>query len=293
MLTRRRFAAAAAAGIFSLDISAAKNANAFAPSLDAELAQIERQGGGWLGVAILDARRHAQANHRGAERFPMCSTFKFLAAAAVLKKVDQGREHLDRRVVFRDADLVVNSPVTEDRVGGIGMSVAELCAAAMNFSDNTAGNLILASLGGPPALTAYARSIGDTVTRLDRNEPTLNESIPGDPRDTTTPLAMLKNLQTLVLGNQLSAASRKQLTTWLLGNRTGDARLRAGLPAGWQCGDKTGSGERGSTNDIGLVWPPQQRQPVIVTIYLTDTAAEPDARNKTIADVGRAIAAAL
>jgi len=172
------------------------------------------------------------------------------------------------------------------------MTLAELCAAALNYSDNTAANLLLASLGGPQALTAYARSIGDPVTRLDRIEPDLNEAVPGDPRDTTTPAAMLQNLHTLLFGEVLSAASKDQLTTWLLGNRTGDARLRAGLPPGWRCGDKTGSGERGSTNDIGVIWPPQSA-PVLVTVYLTETSATSEARNATLADVGRAIARAL
>jgi beta-lactamase class A len=187
---------------------------------------------------------------------------------------------------------VVNSPITKDRAGGDGMTLAELCAAAMNYSDNTAGNLMLASLGGPAALTAFARGIGDPDTRLDRIEPVLNEAVPGDLRDTTTPAAMLKNLQRLVFGDVLSAPSKEQLTKWLIGNRTGDTRLRAGLPAGWQCGDKTGSGERGSTNDIGVLWPPQ-RAPLIVTIYLTDTSAPSDARNAPLADVGRAVAAAF
>jgi beta-lactamase class A len=152
--------------------------------------------------------------------------------------------------------------------------------------------LLLASLGGPQGLTAYARSIGDPVTRLDRIEPDLGEAVPGDPRDTTTPAAMLQNLRSLMFGNVLSAASKDQLTTWLLGNRTGDTRLRAGLPPGWRCGDKTGSGERGSTNDIGVIWPPQGA-PVLVTIYLTETSAASEARNATLADVGRAIARAF
>jgi beta-lactamase class A len=222
----------------------------------------------------------------------MCSTFKLLAAAAVLKRVENGQDQLQRRIKFLSSDIVVYSPVTKDHIGGDGMTLAELCAAAVNYSDNTAGNLLLASLGGPQALTAYARSIGDMITRLDRIEPDLNEAVPGDPRDTTSPAAMLQDLRSLLFGNVLSAASKDQLTTWLLGNRTGDARLRAGLPPGWRCGDKTGSGERGSTNDIGVIWPPQSA-PVLVTIYLTETTATSEARNATLADVGRAIARAL
>nr|WP_254453699.1 class A beta-lactamase [Siccirubricoccus sp. G192] len=214
-------------------------------ALPATLARIEAASGGRLGVAVLDTLTDTRSGHRTDERFPMCSTFKLLAAGAVLARADAGRERLDRRIRFGRGDLVVYSPVTQERVGGDGMSLAELCAAAMTLSDNTAGNLLLASMGGPAGLTAYLRSLGDTVTRLDRIEPELNEAIPDDPRDTTTPAAMLANLQALALGPALSAGSREQLVGWLLGNRTGDTRLRAGLPDGWRTGDKTGSGGEG------------------------------------------------
>jgi beta-lactamase class A len=187
---------------------------------------------------------------------------------------------------------VVNSPVTKDHVGAPGMSLAELCEAAMTMSDNTAGNLLLASLGGPQGLTAYARSLGDTVTRLDRIEPELNEAAPGDARDTTTPAAMAANVRALAVDKALSAVSREQLVRWLIGNKTGDTRLRAGLPAGWRVGDKTGSGERGTTNDVGVFWPPD-RAPVIVSIYLTQTSVSPAQRNATLAAVGRAVSSAL
>jgi beta-lactamase class A len=180
----------------------------------------------------------------------------------------------------------INAPVIE------GMTLGELCEAAMIYSDNTAGNLILTSLGGPAAVTAYARSVGDKITRLDRNEPTLNEAVPGDLRDTTTPAAMAQNLLTLLLGNALTPASKERLTQWLIGNKTGDARLRAGLPAAWRAGDKTGTGERGSTNDIAIVYPPK-RPPVLATAYLTETSASADQRNATLAAVGRAVAAAV
>ena len=244
------------------------------------------------GLDILDTVTGARTSHRADESFPMCSTFKLLAAAAILSRVDAGRERLDRRIRFEASEVVVNSAVTKDRVGGPGMSLAEICEAAMIVSDNTAGNLLLAALGGPAGLTAYARSLGDTVTRLDRIEPDLNEATPGDPRDTTTPAAMLSNLRTLVLGTVLSGKSREQLTAWLLGNKTGGTRLRAGLPDGWRVGDKTGTGENGTTNDVGLVWPPE-RAPIIVSIYLTQTSATGEQRNATLAAVGRAVAAAV
>jgi beta-lactamase class A len=170
--------------------------------------------------------------------------------------------------------------------------LAELCEAAMVVSDNTAGNLLLANLGGPAGLTAFVRSLGDQTTRLDRIEPELNEALPGDPRDTTSPAAMLENIRRLVLGDALSPASRQQLTVWLLGNKTGDTRLRARLPNGWRVGDKTGIGERGTTNDVGLFWPPR-RDPVIVAAYLTGSPASTEQRNGMIAAVGEAVAKTL
>jgi beta-lactamase class A len=251
-----------------------------------------KQRAAGLGVAVLDTLTETRSAHRADERFPMCSTFKLLAAGAILARVDAGKEHLDRRIRFEGKDVVVNSAITKDRVGGEGMSVAELCEAAMIVGDNTAGNLLLAILGGPEGLTAYARSLGDMATRLDRIEPDLNEAIPGDPRDTTSPAAMLSNLRTLVLGNVLSVGSRDQLTRWLLGNKTGDTRLRAGLPSAWRVGDKTGSGEKGTTNDVGIIWPPG-RAPILVAIYLTDTPVAGERRNATLAAVGRAVASAL
>lgn len=291
-MNRRAMTAGIAATVGSFAVMKAHRAHADTSSFASQLSLIESHSGGRLGVAVLDTSTPRRAEHRSSELFPMCSTFKLLAAAAVLKRVENGQDQLDRRIKFEPSDVVVNSPVTKDHAGGDGMTLAELCAAALNYSDNTAGNLLLASLGGPQALTAYARRIGDPLTRLDRIEPDLNEAVPGDLRDTTSPAAMLQNLQTLLFGNALSAASKKQLIAWLLDNRTGDTRLRAGLPAGWRCGDKTGSGERGSTNDIGVVWPPQGA-PILVTIYLTETTATSEARNATLADVGRAIATAF
>jgi beta-lactamase class A len=296
MITRRRFATGVSAAVVGCGLSRgldrAEAASGLSATLGSELGRVETESGGRLGVAVLDTLTGVQVGHRADERFPMCSTFKLLAAAAVLGRVDAGRERLDRRIRFEASDIVVNSAVTKDRVGGDGMSLVELCEAAMTVSDNTAGNLILASLGGPDGLTAYARSLGDTLTRLDRIEPALNEALPGDPRDTTTPAAMLSNLRTLALGTVLSAASRELLTAWLVGNKTGDTRLRAGLPKDWRTGDKTGAGERGTTNDVGLVWPPQ-RPPIIISIYLTGTPAASEQRNATLAKVGRTVVSAL
>jgi beta-lactamase class A len=252
------------------------------------LAAIEAAVEGRLGVGILDAGSGAFVGYRAHDRFPLCSTFKALVAAAVLAKVDAGREQLDRRIRFTAADLVTYSPVTKDRVE-TGASLADLCEAAVTLSDNTAGNLLLAAVGGPAGLTAYLRGLGDKVTRLDRIEPFLNEAVPGDLRDTTTPAAMAATLQRLACGDALSQPSRERLTGWLVGCKTGDARLRAGVPSDWRVGDKTGGGERGSTNDVAVLWPPG-RAPMVVTAYLTETAVSPERRNDALAAVGRAVA---
>ena len=252
--------------------------------------RIEAAIAGRLGVAIHDTSTGRRIGHRSDERFPLCSTFKVLACAAVLARVDAGQDSLDRRIRFEAADLVTYSPVTKDRTGGDGMTLAELCEAGITQSDNTAGNLILASLGGPAGVTAYARSLGDAVTRLDRMETGLNEATPGDPRDTTTPGAMTANLGTLVQGTRLSGSSRDQLKAWLVANQTGGAKLRAGLPNHWRVGDKTGGGDFGTTNDVAVIWPPD-RPPVIISVYLTETTAPFAERNAAIAGVGRATVA--
>lgn len=250
--------------------------------------EIEAKVGGRLGVAVLDTATGDLAGQRLDERFPMCSTFKALAAALVLARVDAGRERLDRRIVVRRADLLDWAPVTSKHVGGDGMTVAELCAAAITVSDNTAANLLLASAGGPAGVTAFARQIGDEVTRLDRTEPTLNEATPGDPRDTSTPRAMAQTLRRLMLGDALSDRGRAQLVQWMTANTTGGQRLRAGVPSDWRVADKTGTGRLGSTNDMGVLWPPR-RAPLVVVGYLTGTQASGDAREAALADVARSL----
>jgi beta-lactamase class A len=250
--------------------------------------EVEASVGGRLGVAVLDTATGELAGHRLDERFPMCSTFKFLAAALVLARVDAGQERLDRRIVVTRADLLKYAPVASKHVGGAGMTVAELCEAAITVSDNTAANLLLASFGGPAAVTAFARRIGDDVTRLDRNEPSLNTAIPGDPRDTSTPRAMAQTLRAVMLGNALSDAGRAQIQRWMSANTTGAHRLRAGVPFDWHVADKTGTGDLGSTNDIGVLWPPR-RAPLVVVGYLTDCKAPADAREAALASVARSV----
>ena len=267
--------------LLSLRATADENAE-----LQRKLAGLEREHGGRLGVAILDSARTTPIAHRGDERFALCSTFKFLAAAFVLARVDRKQESLTRRIVYSKNYLVSHSPITEKHAGEDGLTVGEICEAAMTLSDNTAGNLMLDSFGGPAALTAYMRSLGDSGTRLDRREPDLNEAQPGDPRDTTTPVAMLKTIHKTVLGTALSTASREQLIAWLVANKTGDNRLRAGVPKGWRVGDKTGSGGNNATNDIAVIWPPGHA-PIIVATYYAESRASDGERNAVLSEVGR------
>ena len=173
------------------------------------------------------------------------------------------------------------------------MALGSLCEAAITLSDNTAMNLLLASLKGPDAVTAFARSLDDAATRLDRTEPALNEAVPGDPRDTTTPSAMARDLTALVLGEALSAASRGRLAGWMVANTTGGTKLRAGLPPGWTVGDKTGAGGHGTSNDVAVAWTPDGR-PLVVAVYLTGAvSATEEARSAAMAAVGRIAAATL
>ncbi len=257
-----------------------------ARELQQRLAGLERRHGGRLGVAILDSAGARLIAHRGDERFALCSTFKFLAAALVLARVDRKQESLTRRIVYPKDYLVPYSPVTEKHAGESGLTVGEICEAAMTLSDNTAANLLLDSFGGPAALTAYVRSLGDDVTRIDRREPELNEGRPGDPRDTTSPIAMLEILRKTVLGTALSTSSREQLTAWLVANQTGDKRLRAGVPQGWRVGDKTGSGPNNATNDIAVIWPPTG-PPIVVATYYSESRGSDDQRDAVLSEVGR------
>jgi beta-lactamase class A len=261
-------------------------------SFEKEIKKLETQSGGRLGVAVLDTANGKQLGYRADERFAMCSTFKLLAVSAVLSKADRGAEQLDRVIRFTKEDLAAYSPVTKDHADGEGMSLKDLCEAAMTQSDNTAANLILASLGGPAGVTAFAHSIGDSKTRLDRNEPDLNQALPGDPRDTTTPLAMMLDLRKLAVGTTLSPSSLKLLTKWLIGNQTGDKRLRAGLPRNWRIGDKTGTGDRGTAGDVAIAWP-AGRPPVLIAVYLTGSRKNRDFQDATIAQVGKVVADTL
>ena len=237
------------------------------------ISAMETALGGRIGVCALDTGSGARLSHRGQERFAMCSSFKWLLASAVLARADQGAVNLQQDIAYSRKDLVGMAPVTRAHVGEGHLTVEQLCAAAVDYSDNTAANLLLARIGGPAALTHFLRGIGDPVTRLDRNEPMLNTNIPGDPRDTTMPDAMIRTMKTLLLGDVLKPASRDRLIQWLKGCTTGHGRLRAGLPKDWLVGDKTGTGMHGPAVDNAIAWPPH-RAPILMVCYV-------DARNAT------------
>ena len=255
------------------------------------IAAIEARIGGRIGVAALDTGNTKHVEHRADERFPMCSTFKFLAAAAVMKRVDEKKEKLERFVPYGAKEILEYAPVTKEHLKDGGMTLGALCAAAIEQSDNTAGNLLLDAIGGPSGLTNFVRSLGDRVTRLDRIEPELNSAIPGDERDTTTPAAICSDIQRLLLGDALSEASRRQLEDWLQRNETGGPMIRAGVPKNWILGDKTGRGSNGATNDIAIMRPPD-RAPILLAIYSVGSTATPTDRAAAVAEVAESFVSA-
>ncbi|MDF2695100.1 MAG: Beta-lactamase, partial [Labilithrix sp.] len=230
--------------------------------------------------------------YRPDERFAMCSTFKWVLAAAVLGRVDRAQLSLDERVRYGSADLLEHAPVTLEHVADGSLTVDALAGAAVTVSDNTAANLLLAKIGGPAGFTQFVRALGDPVTRLDRDEPTLNENDPGDPRDTTSPRAMVGLMRQVLCGDVLSSAGRERLLSWLRACETGKTRLRAGLPPDWIVGDKTGTGARLAVNDVAIAVPPG-RSPILVASYMSDGNAGLEALATAHADVGRAIAREL
>jgi beta-lactamase class A len=255
----------------------------------ARIEAIETRIGGRIGVAALDTGNEKHLDYRAEERFPMCSTFKFLAAAAVLKRVDEKKERLERFVPYNAKDILEYAPVTKEHLKEGGMTLGALCEAAIEQSDNTAGNLLLNAIGGPAGLTNFVRALGDRVTRLDRIEPELNSAIPGDERDTTTPAAISSDMQRLLLGDALSEASRRKLDDWLQRNETGGSMIRAGVPKTWSVGDKTGRGSNGATNDIAIMRPPRGA-PILLAIYSVGSTATANDRAAAIAEVAKVVA---
>ena len=291
------FGAAMGAPVISSALAAA-SPDISAKGLQKMLAELEASSGGRFGMAASVSNGDEILSYRGNERFPMCSTFKVLAAAAILRDKPG---ILEQRIHFAKSDIQPWSPVTEKHLED-GMTVAELCAAMLQHSDNTAANLVLAQLGGPAGLTSIARSFGDTTFRLDRWEVELNTAIPGDARDTTTPLAMCSTLNGLLCGNLLKAPARKQLTDWMMGCATGAGRTPAGAPEGWRSAHKSGSGENGTANDVGVLLPPNnpeqattrkgKNKPLVVALYLTGSKLTGPENDKILAQATRLVCAA-
>ena len=294
MILRRQFTAVACFGLVAASLTTARNVLALPANaalhdaaIQTHLRELESAAQGRLGMHIVDAATGLEYGYRSDERFLMLSSFKLLASALVLHRVDTGKESLTRRIAFTGKNLISWSPVTEQYADGNGMTLAQLCEATITTSDNTAANLILSSCGGPAALTAFARQLGDQVTRLDRNEPQLNVKSGDGLMDTTSPRAMATTMQKLLLGKALSVQSREQLQLWLRGNTTGNSRLKAGLPAHWRIGAKTGTNQSDS-NDIGIVFPPH-RAPLLVAAYLAESHATSQVKDATIAAVGQLV----
>jgi beta-lactamase class A len=258
----------------------------------AKIAEIQARLGGRLGVYVLDTQSQLELACNAQERFAMCSTFKLLLAAAVLKRVDAGTLTLDRQLPVRPEDMLAYAPVTSTHVAAGWMSVRDLCAATIELSDNPAANILLSITDGPTGLTQFLRSIGDRITRLDRAEVELNSNIPGDSRDTTTPKAMVQTMERLLLGDVLSMQSRMQLTAWLRQSSTGVRRLRAGLPPDWRPGDKTGTGANSANNDVMIAWPPG-RSAVMAAVYMSESTQPTSALEQGHAAIGRLVAAAI
>lgn len=294
-MDRRKFlwasgGALAATGLATTGFATARDRPAparFGPEFRRAVTATEQASGGRLGVSVIDTGSGERFGWRANERFPMCSTFKFALAAAVLKQVAAGRERLDRRIAVAKADIVSHSPFCEQRVDGTA-SVGELCHATITTSDNAAANLLLRTIGGPAGFTRRLRAFGDPVTRLDRWETMMSEAKPGDVRDTTSPAAMADLARALVLGHALAPAGRAQLTAWMKDTRTSANSLRAGLPAGWAVADKTGAGGYGTDNWVGVLWP-AGRAPLVVASYITGSTLPDDARRPLHARIGRAL----
>jgi beta-lactamase class A len=292
MFSRRSLiATGVGAAIASAGSAHAKDGKPSVDTTDAlnDIAALESERGGRLGVSVLDTGTHRRLDFRAEERFAMCSTHKFLTVAAILEQVDRGEMSLDRKVAFTRADLLPYAPITKQNVDAGVMTVEALAAATTAWSDNTANNLLLALLGGPAGWTRYAGSLGDSVSRLDRIESELNSAIPGDPRDTTSPAAMVRDLDVVLLRKALSDASRTRLETWMFGSTITGTLLRAGMPEGWRVADKSGAGENGTRNDIGMITRPGAA-PLLAAVYYTQAPGDMAGRDRVLADTGRIIA---
>lgn len=293
MIDRRTFLAAAAAlpAACSGTVSEPQTNQASIADADARFEAIRATlgSGGRIGVAAIDTGRGRLLQFDSGSRYPLASTFKLPLAAMVLAEAEAGRLRLDEELPFEPEGPLDNSPVVAANLALGRLAVEPLAAAIVVRSDNSAANMLLRRLGGPEALTRFMRSAGDLATRLDRYEMELGTNLPGDPRDTTTPAAMAGLVRTLVLGNRLSPPSRARLVEWLTTSIPGSDRLRAGLPAGWRFGHKTGTASNGGVNDVGIAWPPG-RAPIVIASYQSGGDAGMPVRAAAHAAVGRLVA---
>lgn len=255
-----------------------------ASMLDESIASIEQRISGRIGVSVLDSSNQQQWHYRGNERFPMMSTFKTLACAKMLHDADSGELDKNALAPITSDKLIPWSPVTEKMVGS-SITVSKACEATMETSDNTAANIVLHSIGGPQALTEFLRLNQDDVTRLDRVEPELNQALSGDQRDTTTPNAMNTTLHRLLFEGALNPGSKNQLIAWMQGNTVSDSLLRSILPQGWSIADRSGAGANGSRGFSGAIWA-DNRKPLVISIYLTQTDLSMSERNQIINEIG-------
>ena len=259
-------------------------------TLDRQLAALEQQHQGRIGVALYHPGTGLSYGYRAEERFPFASTFKALLAAAVLQRSEFDPQWLQQVVHYRAEDLLSYAPITRPHLAR-GMSREALAIASVQHSDNTAANLLLEALGGLSEFNRFVAALGDQKFRLDRQEPDLNSALPGDDRDTTTPAAMAKTLSRLTLGNGLAAPQQARFNAWLKGNTTGDAAIRAGVPTGWLVGDKTGGGGYGTTNDIAVLWP-TQGAPMVLALYFTQSTPDAKPQQAVLAEATRLVLAA-
>ncbi|MEV5833673.1 class A beta-lactamase [Nocardia sp. NPDC052112] len=260
------------------------------PDSAAYFSELERRFDARLGIFAVDTGTETTLAYRADERFAFCSTFKALAAAAVLSR--NPLSYLDTRVYFTREDIRSISPITQDRVES-GMTIGELCDAAVRYSDGTAGNLLLDKIGGTAGFTDYLHGLGDRIGRMDNYEPELNSVVPGDDSDTTTPRAIAADFRTLILGSALPDDKRALLTDWLERNVTGAKRIKSATPERWTVANKTGTGNYGRANDIAIVTPPG-RPPLLLAI-MSDRPSGYDAQpsEDLIAEAARHIFTAL
>jgi beta-lactamase class A len=285
-LSRREFCAAAAALLVAGCEATTKPLSASNP-----FEALNNRIGGRLGISAFDSHSGERMAWNEYQRFAMASTFKLPLAASLLWQVDRKAFPLDHKLVIAHKDLVPHAPVVSARLtqGQTSMTVRELCEAIVVDSDNAAANVLLGAMGGPRAFNAFLASIGDTVTHLDRLEPELNANDPGDPRDSTTPRAMVDTVANIFGEKVLSPGAIEMLSGWIVKSNRGLERLRAGFPKNWYAGDKTGTGENGAINDVAIARPPG-RKPIFIAVYMSESTEPLEKLQRTHADIGAIVA---